>query len=149
MSFGLNNDIFTKKFTSQGTYQTEEDVRSIINQYFPNTIRNYSEINTIPDLNTYSVPLSSSNPSEENKRITIKNLTNSIVGTSGGIGVSSNGKLILNKAIVKRYGTSTSPGISAVENELVYFDSYSGVSYLGLCIGDGGSWLGVSIHNIP
>ncbi len=149
MSFGLNREIFSKQFTNVGTYQTEGDVRSIINQYFPNTFTNYSSVVTDPiNFKNYILPISTPTSGTGNKKITVDNFLNNITHGTSGISVSSDGKIVLEKVILKQYGTSASANIDSVQNELVYFDNVGGTSYLGLCTGSG-NWLGVSISAIP
>ena len=151
MSFGLNREIFSKQFTNVGTYQTEGDVRSIINQYFPNTFTNYSSVVTEPsNFKNYILPIATPTSGSGNKKITVDNFLNNITQGTSGISVSSDGKIVLEKVILKRYGNGLSTGVeNSVKNELVYFDNVSGVSYLGLCTGTGPSWLGVSLTALP
>ena len=149
MSFGLNREIFSKQFTNTGTYQTEGDVRSIINQYFPNTFTNYSSVVTDPvNFKNYILPIATPASGSGNKKITVDNFLNNITHGTSGISVSSDGKIVLEKVILNSYGNSASANIDSVQNELVYFDNINGVSYLGLCTGSG-NWLGVSISDIP
>jgi hypothetical protein len=92
MSFGLNNDIFTKKFTSQGTYQTDTDVRAIINQYFPlvsiENSTNITALSVVPSDNlTFKIILNED-------LIGIKSISNKTgscyLNIIGGLNVSKN-----------------------------------------------------------